>query len=52
MSSFLLSAPALLNYGLTQASLPLAGSYSSYDYTFYLDLLPNVDLLQSFLYGS
>lgn len=52
MSSLILSAPALLGYPLEQASVPLAGSYTSYDYTFHMDLRTNVEHLQGFLYGS
>ena len=52
MSSLLLSTPAMLRYAVYQNYLPLPGSYTSYDYTFYLDLPANVKHLQSFLYGS
>ena len=52
MSALLLSTPAMLKYAVYQDFLPLPGSYTSYDYTFYLDVPANVEHLQSFLYGS
>jgi len=53
LSSLLLAAPSMLNYPLEQDSLPLHGTYESYDYTFHLfDLAGNVRHLQEFLYGS
>ena len=51
LSSLLLKAPAMLNYPMTSATVPLVGSYISIDYTFHLDLIANIEHLQTFLYG-
>lgn len=52
LSMYLLATPSMLRYPLSQDSIPLHGSYESYDYTFHLDLRRNVEYLHTLLYGS